>query len=93
MEKNMKCPTCHNSISPFKVWLITRWTSIKCNKCGAHSSRAFNNLQFWFISALLIIPLALLKSALNLQFLVWMFIVMFIDAYTITLVPRRREEE
>jgi hypothetical protein len=92
MEKNMKCPTCHHSISPFKVLLITRWTSIKCNKCGTCSGRALN-LQFWFISALLIIPLALLKSALNLQFLVWMLIVMFIDAYTITLVPKRREEK
>lgn len=90
----MKCPTCHSSISPFKVWLITGWTPIKCNQCGTYSSRVFNNLQLWFISALLFIPPVFLKwKPLSLQFLVWMLIVMLIDAYTITLVPKRREKE
>jgi hypothetical protein len=89
----MTCPNCHHSISPFKVWLITRWTSIKCNKCGTCSGRVVNTLQYWLIVALLMIPLSFLKSALNLHFLVWMIIVMFIDAYTITLVPKRRGKE
>jgi hypothetical protein len=89
----MKCPTCNNSISPFKVWLITRWTLIKCNNCGTLSGRKFNNLQLWIISILLIFPLEFLRLKFNLPFLIWMVIVMFIDAYTIKLVPKKTEKD
>jgi prepilin signal peptidase PulO-like enzyme (type II secretory pathway) len=30
----MHCPKCKNPISPLKVWLITRWSPLRCVHCG-----------------------------------------------------------
>jgi hypothetical protein len=86
----MKCPKCNNPISPFKVWLISRWSFVKCNKCGTRSGRDVN-LQLFIIAALLIFPIVFQFSVFNPLFLIWAGIVMFIDAYTIKLVSKEKE--
>lgn len=88
----MKCPKCSNPILPFKVWLISRWSFVKCDKCGTQSGRNID-LQFWIICALLMIPLIVLRIGLfNPLFLIWVIIVMVIDAYTIKLVSKEKEK-
>ncbi|MDA3871635.1 MAG: hypothetical protein PF551_04700 [Candidatus Marinimicrobia bacterium] len=82
----MKCPNCNNKIAPYKVWLISRWTSVRCNKCGIRFGRKIN-MQFIMITLLIIIPSPIIKFA-PLLFFSWLFIVMIIDAYTIQLIEK-----
>ena len=87
----MKCPECGNHMVPFKVWLISRWSSVECNKCGTRSGRNMN-LQFWIIFFLIIFPLAFLNvNFFSPIFIIWAIIVMFIDAYTVKLIPQGKK--
>jgi len=89
----MKCPKCNNPILPLKVLLISRWSFVKCNKCGSQWGRNID-LQGWIIFALLIIPLIAMRvSIFNPLFLVWAVTVTFIDAYTIKLVPKTKKKK
>lgn len=85
----MKCPKCNNPISPLKVWLISRWSFVKCKKCGTHSGRKVN-IQLFIISILLFVGYFILN--LSLLFIIWALIVMCIDAYTVRLVPKDEQE-
>jgi len=88
----MKCPKCNVSISPLKVWLISRWSFVKCGKCGAQFGRNID-AQLWIIWALLSIPMIVLQlSIFDPMFLVWAGIVMFLDAYTIKLALQSKDE-
>ncbi|MFH1656132.1 MAG: hypothetical protein ABH954_05940 [Candidatus Omnitrophota bacterium] len=86
----MKCPNCGKSIFPMKVWLISKWSFVKCNACGKEWGRNLC-LQGWIISALLMIPIFFLPRLLvNPLFYLWWVIVMFIDAFTIKLIPKEK---
>lgn len=82
----MQCPKCDNPISPFKVWLISRWAPLKCDKCGTFLNRQIDR-QFFIISVLFFAGLFLfLFAGQFVWLLVWLLVVMLIDAYTIRLV-------
>jgi len=85
----MKCPSCNSSILPFKVWFISRWTFVKCGNCGQKLGRKID-VQLCTISFLLflIYVLFILSGTTLLLAIPLMFIVMFIDAYTIKLIPK-----
>jgi len=86
----MKCPKCRNHILPFKVWLISTWSFIACKKCGTKSGRNIN-LQLFLILALLVIPIVLKFNVFSLVFFIWAIVVMFLDAYTIKLIPQNNK--
>jgi prepilin signal peptidase PulO-like enzyme (type II secretory pathway) len=85
----MKCPKCNNPISPLKVWLISRWSFVKCKKCGTRSGRKVN-IQFFMISVLFFSGYLIFN--ISLLFIIWALIVMYIDAYTIRLVPKDEQD-
>jgi len=85
----MKCPKCNNPISPLKVWLISRWSFVKCKKCGTHSGRKVN-IQLFIISILLFGGYFILNFSL--LFIIWALIVMCIDAYTVRLVSKDEQD-
>jgi hypothetical protein len=87
----MRCPKCDNSIFPLKVWLISRWYALRCDRCGTLLTRAIDRQlalisvlvfvgMFWFIQT----PLALIG---------WFIAVMLVDAYTVRLVPDKGQEQ
>jgi uncharacterized paraquat-inducible protein A len=80
----MQCPKCDNHISPFKVWLISRWAPLKCDKCGTFLNRQIDR-QFFIIAVLFFTGLFLFAGSF-IWLLVWLLVVMLIDAYTIRLV-------
>jgi hypothetical protein len=86
----MQCPKCDNQISPFKVWLISRWTPLKCDKCGTLLDRQIDR-QFFLISVLFFAGLFIFAHTF-ISLLVWLLLVMLIDAYTIRLVPVDRQD-
>jgi hypothetical protein len=85
----MKCPKCNNPISPLKVWLISRWSFVKCKKCGTRSGRKVN-IQLFIISIMLFGGYLILNFSL--LFIIWALIVMCIDAYTVRLVPKDKQD-
>jgi hypothetical protein len=74
----MKCPKCNNPISPLKVWLISRWSFVKCKN------------QLFIISIMLFGGYLILNFSL--LFIIWALIVMCIDAYTVRLVPKDKQD-
>jgi hypothetical protein len=44
----MQCPKCAIIKYLHKVWLISRWTPLKCDKCGTLLDRRIDR-QFFFI--------------------------------------------
>nr|QNO43878.1 hypothetical protein HNHCPBFK_00008 [Methanosarcinales archaeon ANME-2c ERB4] len=85
----MKCPKCNNPISPLKVWLISRWSFVKCKKCGTRSGRKVN-IQLFIISIMLFGGYLILNFSL--LFIILALIVMYIDAYTVILVPKDKQD-
>ncbi len=86
----MQCPKCNNKLSPLKVWLISRWSPLRCDRCGTRLTRSIDR-QFFIISVLffsgifLFIATPLFPTPL---FLIgWLIAVMLVDAYTVRLVP------
>ncbi len=104
----MKCPNCNHFIPPYKVWLISRWTFIKCNNCEKLFGRKVN-LQLLVIGGLLfagwVVPFHYLTSltridiiyAYVIAFLIcvvfWAPFVMLADAATIHLVPTDKNDQ
>ena len=80
----MHCPKCKNPISPLKVWLITRWSPLRCDRCGASLTRSIDK-QFFIISVLFFTGFFLLIQT-PLYLIAWIIVVMLIDAYTVQLV-------
>ncbi len=80
----MKCPKCSASLSPLRIWLVSRWSSLKCGKCGTSCIRK-QNKQLYMICALAIVPYSFI--GLNVIYLIWVLLVMFLDAYTVKLFP------
>jgi hypothetical protein len=80
----MHCPKCKNPISPLKVWLITRWSPLRCDHCGASLTRSIDR-QF-FIMAVLLFAGIFLFIQTPLFLIAWIIVVMLIDAYTVQLV-------
>lgn len=80
----MKCPSCGKGISPFKVWLITRWSPITCGMCGKRFGRDVN-VQLGIVSFLCLIGFRVF--GLSWPLIVYALIVMLIDAKTVKLVP------
>lgn len=81
----MKCPKCNNNLPPLKVWLISRWSPLHCDRCGARLTRAVDK-QFFVISVLMFAGIFLF-IATPLFLVGWLIAVMFVDAYTVRLVP------
>jgi len=80
----MHCPKCKNPISPLKVWLITRWSPLRCDRCGASLTRPIDR-QFFIMGVLLFTGIFLFIQT-PLFLIVWIIVVMLIDAYTVRLV-------
>jgi hypothetical protein len=61
----MKCPKCSHFIPPYRVWLISRWTFVKCDNCGSQFGRKLD-LQLFGVSSLLflgwIVPFILILN-------------------------------
>ena len=85
----MKCPKCNNPISPLKVLLISRWSFVKCKKCGTRSGRKVN-IQLFIIFILLFSGYFILNFSF--LFIIWALIVTYIDAYTVRLVPKDEQD-
>jgi hypothetical protein len=93
--------TCQENIEPFyKVFFITRWTSIKCNHCGSYANREING-QFLFIGFTFGIVISVTLLALEnfipgwswrilISFVFWLPIMTYIDAKTIRLVQKEK---
>ena len=81
----MRCPKCSNQLSPLKVWLVSRWSPLRCDRCGTRLTRAINR-QFFIISVLLFSGIFLF-IATPLFLIGWLIAVMLVDAYTVRLVP------
>jgi len=79
----MKCPKCSGILNPFNVWLITRWSNTECKKCHTKLNRKIN-VQVFLITGLLLAGYYFLLFLP--LFLLWFFIVMMVDAYTVRLV-------
>ena len=97
----MKCPTCQETIEPFyKVFFITRWTSIKCDHCGSYANREINGQLFLIGLVFGIAVSATLLSLENsipswswrilLSFVLWLPIITYLDAKTIRLVRKEK---
>lgn len=81
----MQCPKCNNKLSPLKVWLISRWSPLRCDRCGTRLTRSINR-QFFIISVLFFSGIFLFIPTPF--FLIgWLIAVMLVDAYTVRLVP------
>ena len=80
----MHCPKCKNPIWPPKVWLITRWSPLRCDRCGASLTRPIDR-QF-FIMAVFLFAGIFLFIQTPLFLIAWIIVVMLVDAYTVRLV-------
>lgn len=80
----MRCPKCNNRLSPLKVWLISRWSPLRCDSCGTNLTRSIDR-QFFIISVLLFSGIVFF-IATPLFLIGWVIAVMLLDAYTIRLV-------
>ena len=90
------CPHCRHRIAWPKVWLISRWTSLRCETCGEKWNRRLD-LQFGVLCCLLCVPfiyvmIRLLEGSIavlyGIPLLVFWFVATgYLDAATIRLVP------
>ena len=80
----MHCPKCKNPISPLKVWLITRWSPLRCDRCAARLTRSIDR-QFFIMSVLLFAGIFLFIQT-PLFVIAWIIVVLLVDAYTVRLV-------
>ena len=94
IDTTVKCPLCDKRIPPLRVWLISRWTFIRCPSCKTLCNRALD-LQFGGVSLLLVAGLALVGWGADLRLGnpvllaclagLWILLVMLVDAATIRL--------
>jgi uncharacterized paraquat-inducible protein A len=85
----MRCPQCDNSILPFKVWLISRWYALRCDRCGAMLKRAIDR-QLALVSVLFFAGIFMFVQT-PLVLIGWLVVVMLVDAYTVRLVPDKTD--
>lgn len=52
-----ECPNCRVSFIPWRVWAITRWSSIACPSCGTRLNRRLD----WRFAALMVVGLSVLQ--------------------------------
>lgn len=85
----MQCPKCNNNLPPLRIWLISRWTPLRCDRCGTNLTRAVDK-QFFIISVLLFAGIFLFIST-PFFLIAYLFGVMLVDSYTVRLVPDEGE--
>ncbi len=90
------CPSCHSAFIPWRVWSISRWSSIRCPSCRLLLNRKLD-LQFFLVIALLCIvitgALFVLRFSVTASLVVGVFGiagVWAVDALTVKLVTAGR---
>jgi predicted RNA-binding Zn-ribbon protein involved in translation (DUF1610 family) len=90
MNKPRMCPSCSQSILPWRVWQISRWTSIPCPRCGTLLNRKFDVQECLLIGTALVLYFALdeFTEIPNIYlFLVVCCLLYVADVFTARLVP------
>jgi len=103
----MKCPNCNNDIAWYKLWKISRWTSIECPNCLSLYNRKLD-VQLLFIcllsiagliGAALIVLYFIVYGGITLGIItgiilafLWLVIIYCVDAKTVRLVPAENRQ-